>query len=670
MTQNSKTIAKLEDVTNVTGRSFFPISKPIINIGSSPENDLVIEKDTVSERHATIEQQPDGHFVVVLSSTGKTLLNGVELEPISTHRLNDGDEISIDTFAFIFKLEETELPQPAPDRDDTIDLDSSMLVDEVKTTDPSQPEPEFEHEAETDPDHDETVFFDSSSLIDELFTADASQPEPESEPEPDPEAETDPDHDETVFFDSSSLIDELFAADPSPPKPEPEQGPEAEAESESESDPEAETDPDHDETVFFDSSSLMDELFTADASQPGPESEPEAETDPDHDETVFLDSGSLLDELEEGESAHPGEDTGGRPPLADKVEPVVGKEPAAPTEITKIGNYEVIKLLGKGGFGSVWQAQTPDGQPVAIKVLNPEVMEDERAVRKFYHEAINLSKMNHPNICRFIDFFPHEGNPAIIMDFVQGTNLQDLLKSQKGPLPFETACLIASQALDGLHYAHQKKVFHRDIKPENITLTTEGVAKIMDFGIASLSSTESQQTSLFMISPAYTAPERFDAAKTDLVDHRADIYALGLVFYEIFTGKHPFPTDKPMEMIMAHLNEVPAPPDEIVDLPQEISDAIFKALEKDPDDRFEDFAAFKMEMLGEAPLRSSDTIGPLELSGEYCKNAAALLKTLSGIVKKHQKQARKITVGQVGMQVNLIIETAGGNVLSITRDIE
>ncbi|MEE8430905.1 MAG: serine/threonine-protein kinase, partial [Candidatus Desulfatibia sp.] len=363
------------------------------------------------------------------------------------------------------------------------------------------------------------------------------------------------------------------------------------------------------------------------------------------------------------------EDAGGEPPLEVEAETVAGKEPTAPAETKKFGNYEVVKLLGKGGFGSVWQATAADGLPVAVKVLNPDVLDNDRAVRKFFHEAINLSKMNHPNICRFIDFFPQEGNYAIVMDFVQGTDLKDLLKKQSGPLPFDTARQIAAQALDALHYAHQKQVLHRDIKPENITLTTEGAVKIMDFGIARLSSSESQQTSLFMISPAYTAPERFDETKTEDVDHRADIYSLGLVFYEIFAGKHPFPTTNPMEMIMAHLNTVPAPPDEIADLPQEISDAILKALEKDPEDRFEDFAAFKMEMLGEAPLRASQSIGPLEFSGEYCKDGAAFLKMLSGIVKKHQKQARKITVGQVGKQVNVIIETTGGNELCITRDI-
>ena len=456
-----------------------------------------------------------------------------------------------------------------------------------------------------------------------------------------PEAE-DEEHEETAFFDASDLLAELDGVEPSEPKPDledtapppPEPDPvEAEA-------PEAQ-EAAHEEAAFFDSSTLIQELHEAEAEQ----------IEPGHDETVFLYSGPA--------------------PAAKPAAAKSAEEPAAPLEIKKIGNYEIVQMLGKGGFGSVWSAKASDGHPVAIKVLNPDILENERAVRKFFHEAINLAKMNHPNICSFIDFFPHEGNYAIVMDFVQGRDLQDLLESQGGPLPFKLARQVASQALDGFHYALQQQVLHRDIKPENITLTAEGAAKIMDFGIARLSSTESQQTSLYMISPAYTAPERFDVHKADLVDHRSDIYSLGLVFYEIFTGKHPFLSTNPTEMIVAHMSKVPPPPNEIVEgIPDEISNAILKALEKDPEKRFQDFAEFKIEMLGEPPLISSQSIGPMEFFGETCKNSATMLKNISGLIKKHQKQAKKITVGQVGNKINLIIETFGGNELRITRDIE
>ena len=310
-------------------------------------------------------------------------------------------------------------------------------------------------------------------------------PPPEAKPAPGPAVDLDddatlimegeaipgggagPDDDETVFFDSEAL----FTG---------EAGPAVSVDM-----------PDDDETIFFDSKAMLEGEADPDG--------PVAETD--DDETIFLDDDSK--------------------PVYDVKATFVRKEPAVALERTKIGNYYVSNLLGKGGFGSVWKGMTPDGEPVAIKVLNPDVIENERAVRKFFHEAIILSKMDHPNICRFFDFFPYEGNYAIVMDFVKGVELKSILEEQKGPLPMEQARKIAAQALDAFHYAHMKDILHRDIKPENISVDEEGTAKVMDFGIAKLSTSESQQTALFMISPQYTAPERFDANNTEAVDHRS-----------------------------------------------------------------------------------------------------------------------------------------------------
>jgi len=422
------------------------------------------------------------------------------------------------------------------------------------------------------------------------------------------------DDDETVFFNSEAL----FAG---------EGGPAVSADT-----------PDDDETIFFDSKAMLEGEANPDG--------PVAETD--DDETIFLDDDSE--------------------PVYDVKATLVRKEPAVAIERTKIGNYYVSNLLGKGGFGSVWKGMTPDGEPVAIKVLNPDVIENERAVRKFFHEAIILSKMDHPNICRFFDFFPYEGNYAIVMDFVKGVELKRILEEQKGPLPMGQARKLAAQILDAFHYAHMKDILHRDIKPENISVDEEGTAKIMDFGIAKLSTSESQQTSLFMISPQYTAPERFDANNTEAVDHRSDIYSLGLVFYEMFTGTHPFQTDSPTEMIVAHVNTVPTPPDEIADVPREISDAIMRAVEKNPADRFEDFGAFKMALLNEPPRLSGG--GALELSGPYCQIGTRLFKGLAGAVKRYQKTATSFKVVQEGKEITVIIKTRGGNSIRVSKNLD
>lgn len=598
--------ARLIDSENITDSQDFPLGQSVFRIGRHPASNLVLTEPTVSGRHAAIEFQEDQYVLIDQNSTNKTLLNGTELEPQKPYQLKNGDQISFDEYSFLFELEELQPPPPPPKP-----APAPVPDDDDDAT--------LLMDGDAPPEAEETIFRGAESSGNDgedddetVFLDDTEAREAVAEEYP---GRDDADDDETVFFDSEAMLAE--AGEP-------------------ETD---DVDSDDDETVFFDSEAMLAEAAeTVDAV---------ADDDEDDDETIFLDDSE---------------------PVYDVQATFARKEPAARVERTKIGNYFVSNLLGKGGFGSVWKGMTPDGEPVAIKVLNPEVIENERAVRKFFHEAIILSKMDHPNICRFIDFFPYEGNYAIVMDFVKGVELKSILEENEGPLPIEQARLIAAQALDAFHYAHMKDVLHRDIKPENISVDEEGTAKVMDFGIAKLSTSESRQTSLFMISPRYTAPERFDAANTEAVDHRSDIYSLGLVFYEMFTGTHPFQTDSPTEMIVAHVNTVPTPPDELVDLPREISGAIMRAVEKDPLDRFEDFGAFKMALLNEPPRLSGG--GALELSGQYCKIGTKLFKGLAGAVKRYQKTATSFKVVQEGKEITVIIKTRGGNSIRVSKNLD
>jgi serine/threonine-protein kinase len=260
-----------------------------------------------------------------------------------------------------------------------------------------------------------------------------------------------------------------------------------------------------------------------------------------------------------------------------------------------IGDYRIVRSLGKGGFGSVWEAEAKDGTVVAMKILNPQVLQNEKVVRKFFHEAMILAKLDHPNICRLLDFFPDGDNYAIVMEYVQGVELKQLLSQHKGPLPFEQAYAIAKQTLDAFQYAHQNGILHRDIKPGNIMIDHSGNAKIMDFGIASMSTIASQDTAASMLSVNYVPPERFDKSRE--IDTRSDIYSLGLVFYEMFAGRRAFDATDTSQVMFCHLNEIPEPPKKFVDsLPQAISSAISKALEKNPDDRFNDFREFSLAL--------------------------------------------------------------------------
>jgi serine/threonine protein kinase len=258
----------------------------------------------------------------------------------------------------------------------------------------------------------------------------------------------------------------------------------------------------------------------------------------------------------------------------------------------RIGDYEIISSLGRGGFGSVYKARASNGSLVALKVLNPQVLDNQKVVKKFFHEAMILAKLDHPNICRLIEFFPDGQNYAIVMEYVEGTELKELLQQQpNGLLPFDTAFRIAKQSLAAFQYAHENGILHRDIKPANIMINKEGNIKIMDFGIAKVAGAATHDTAASMLSIHYTPPERFDPSR--VVDTRSDIYALGLVFYELFAGKRPFDVDETSQIMFWHLNEIPEPPETFVSgLPQEVSLAIQKALEKDPDDRFQDFKEF------------------------------------------------------------------------------
>ncbi len=254
---------------------------------------------------------------------------------------------------------------------------------------------------------------------------------------------------------------------------------------------------------------------------------------------------------------------------------------------TRIGGYEILETLGSGGFGIVYKARADNGALVAIKVLNREALDNEKVVKKFFHEAMILAKLHHPNITKLVEFFPSESAYAIVMEYVEGITLKDLLKEHQGPLPFEKAQDLCRQILSAFHYAHQAGIIHRDIKPGNIMIDRSGQVKIMDFGIAKISSAAGSETRTTWRwgAPHYMAPERF--REEGVLDARSDIYSLGVVFHETFAGRRPFESGDTITVISCHLNELPKPLETYAPaVPRRIGQAIMKALEKDPEKRF------------------------------------------------------------------------------------
>lgn len=256
--------------------------------------------------------------------------------------------------------------------------------------------------------------------------------------------------------------------------------------------------------------------------------------------------------------------------------------------IDKIGGYKISEKLGEGGFGTVYKAVADGGEVVAIKLLNPEMLESDRVLQKFLDEAMILASIEHKNITNFKRLVKEGDKYAIIMEFVEGITLKDLLH-KKGVINYEQGLNIVKQILEAFQFAHSKNIIHRDIKPANIMVDKKGNIKIMDFGIAKMTSTASHGTSKWG-TYHYTAPERF---KTNaVIDARSDIYSLGIMFYEMFTGRKPFESDDTARIIYCQVNETPVPPIQYAKISDHVNQAIMTSLEKDPTGRFSNCSEF------------------------------------------------------------------------------
>lgn len=281
-----------------------------------------------------------------------------------------------------------------------------------------------------------------------------------------------------------------------------------------------------------------------------------------------------------------------------------------------VGRYHVIEQLGEGGMATVFKAyDTRLERNVALKVIRSNQVQDELFLKRFEREAKALAQLSHPNIVKVLDYGDFNGQPYLVMEYISGGTLKQKLGT---PMTPQQAARILAPMAHALGYAHQHKIVHRDVKPANILLTDSGEPMLSDFGIAKMlerqDNIELTGAGVGIGTPEYMAPEQGLGSK---IDHRADVYALGIVLFELVTGRKPFQADTPMAVVVKQINEpLPRPRELISSLPDAVEKIIFKALQKRPEDRFQDMESFAsaMESL-EAPQISTDSTNALPSSG-------------------------------------------------------
>ncbi len=262
-----------------------------------------------------------------------------------------------------------------------------------------------------------------------------------------------------------------------------------------------------------------------------------------------------------------------------------------------LGNrYEIIEKIGSGGMATVYKAKCHVlNRYVAIKILRDEFTTDEEFIKRFEVEAQSAASITHPNIVSVYDVGVDGNLYYIVMELIKGKTLKEIIIEEKGPLPWKWSVNIAGQIASALETAHKNHIIHRDIKPHNIIITEDGVAKVTDFGIAkAVSNSTITAFGTTIGSVHYFSPEH---ARGGYTDEKSDLYSLGVVMYEMLTGKVPFDADTPVSVALKHMQEEPTPPIEVnPNIPSAVNDIIMKALRKDTNLRYQNATAMLVDL--------------------------------------------------------------------------
>ncbi len=295
--------------------------------------------------------------------------------------------------------------------------------------------------------------------------------------------------------------------------------------------------------------------------------------------------------------------------------------------------YEIIKTIGEGGMANVYLANdTILERNVAIKVLRGDLSNDEKFIRRFKREALSVSNLSHPNIVEVYDVGEEDGNYYIVMEYIEGKTLKQLLQ-KRGALTLTEVLDIMSQLTDGLSHAHEAYIIHRDIKPQNIMIQDNGLIKITDFGIATaINSTQLTQTNSVMGSVHYLPPEQANGKGSTI---KSDIYSLGVLMYELLSGSVPFKGDTAVEIALKHMKEkMPSIRKQIPTIPQSVENIILKATAKNPKNRYENVREMYTDL-----QTAMDRQNEKRLVYEYPENDLEETKVITPVPKEPKASA-------------------------------
>jgi len=331
------------------------------------------------------------------------------------------------------------------------------------------------------------------------------------------------------------------------------------------------------------------------------------------------------------------------------------------SQMRRIGQFEVQELLGEGGIGQVYAARDMVlDRMVAIKSLRAELLSDKSFVARFRGEAKNLALLSHPNITTLYTLLEEGGSLYMVMEMVRGQTLEAILEQRGAPFTTQEALAIVAQAADGLSYAHEMGIVHRDIKPANLILTSSGLLKIMDFGIARAQGTQRMTRDGSIVGTlAYMSPEQ---CRGQEVDGRTDQYSLGIVLYEMLTGKVPFEATTDYELMQAHINSPPEwPSRRVPGIAPHAEKALMKALSKKASDRFPTLTAFK-EALG-APASRTEALSIVHKVTRLAGSAGispAITSAMSSVTESVKKSSVPFAVKGIVAGGGLALVLAAG----------